>query len=148
MRKAFCLASMTVLATIAVADDTPTNPNPPDSVKAARELVARKDYRGAIPLLVDAAQKQPRDADIQNLLGFSYRKTGDLDRAFRHYNEALRLDPRHLGAHEYIGEAYVMKRDLSKAEEHLRQLEKLCGTGCEEYRDLAKSIAAARAGKG
>ncbi len=148
MKKTICLAMLLILPAVSRADDTPTNPNPPDSVKAARDLIAKRDYRGAIPRLHEAAQRQPQDADIQNLLGFSYRKTGDLDKAFRHYNEALRLDPRHLGAHEYIGEAYVMKRDLGKAEEHLRQLEKLCGTGCEEYRDLAKSIAAARAGKG
>ncbi len=148
MRKILPLLALLACVGTARADDTPTNPMPADAVKTAREMIAKKDFRAAIPRLLEAARQQPQDADIQNLLGFCYRKTGDLDRAFRHYGEALRLNPSHLGAHEYVGEAYVMKRDLPKAEEHLRQLEKLCGTACEEYRDLARSIAAARAGKG
>lgn len=36
--------------------------------------------------------------------------SGQLDLAFKHYQRALQLDPRHLGAHEYIGEAYLMLR--------------------------------------
>jgi len=38
-------------------------------------------------------------------LGFSYRHAGDFERAFAQYNRALSLNPRHLGAHEYIGVA-------------------------------------------
>ena len=30
-----------------------------------------------------------------------------LELVFKHYNEALRLDPKHLGAHEYLGEVYL-----------------------------------------
>jgi Flp pilus assembly protein TadD len=74
-------------------------------------------------------------------LGYSYRKSGDLDYAFRHYNTALRLEPSHRGAHEYIGEAYLMKNDVAGAEKHLKELERLCQKACEEYADLAKSIA-------
>ena len=58
----------------------------------------------------------------------------------RHYNEALRLDPKHLGAHEYIGEAYLMSGNLDKAREHLAQLDKLCRFGCKEYSELKKEV--------
>src|ERR1700704_385781 len=68
------------------------------------------------------------------------RKSGNLDLAFKHYNDALRLNPRHKGAHEYIGEAYLMVNNLPKAEEHLAQLDKLCFFPCEEYRDLKKAV--------
>src|SRR5713101_7395860 len=68
------------------------------------------------------------------------RKSGNLELAFKHYNEALRLDPKHKGAHEYIGEAYLMVNNLPKAEEHLARLDQLCFFSCEEYRDLKKSI--------
>lgn len=54
------------------------------------------------------------------------------------------LSPRHLGAHEYIGEACLMTGNPEKAREHLAALDKLCGRDCDEYRDLAKAIAAAR----
>ena len=66
---------------------------------------------------------------------------GKLDLAFKHYSEALKLDPRHRGAHEYIGEAYLMKGDVAKAKEHLAQLDRLCFFGCTELSDLKKAIA-------
>ena len=64
--------------------------------------------------------------------------------AFKHYGEALRLDPKHRGAHEYIGEAYLIIGDKAKAQEHLTALERICGKGCEEYQDLARAIAQAK----
>ena len=91
-----------------------------------------------------AAKEDPRNADVQNLLGYSYRKRSnpDLTKAFEHYNEALKLNPRHKGAHEYIGEAYLMDKKPAEAQKHLAQLEVLCGNKtCEEYADLAKAIA-------
>ena len=63
-----------------------------------------------------------------------------MKRAFAEYEEALHLDPGHKGAHEYVGEAYVIAKNLPKAQEHLAALEKLCGRSCPEYRDLAKVI--------
>ena len=61
-----------------------------------------------------------------------------------HYREALRLDPKHRGANEYIGEAYVLVGNKAKAQEHLAALERICGKGCEEYQDLARAIAQAK----
>jgi tetratricopeptide (TPR) repeat protein len=60
---------------------------------------------------------------------------------FKHYNEALRLDPKLKGAHEYIGEAYLMVGNVAKAKEHLGQLDKLCFFSCSEHSDLKKAIA-------
>ena len=65
-----------------------------------------------------------------------------MDKAFEHYRRALAIDPRHRGAHEYIGEAYLMDNKPDMAQQHLASLEKICGTTCEEYADLAKAIAA------
>ena len=54
----------------------------------------------------------------------------------------MSINPKHRGAHEYIGEAYLMDKKPAEAEQHLSQLEALCGNKtCEEYADLAKSIA-------
>ena len=86
------------------------------------------------------AAREPSNADVQNYLGYAWRKSGNLELAFKHYDEALRLDPGHKGAHEYIGEAYLMVNNLQKAEEHLARLDKLCFFSCEEYRDLKKAI--------
>ena len=91
---------------------------------------------------------QPGNADAHNLLAYSYRKqaTPDLPKAFEHYNTAHKLNPSHKGAHEYIGEAYLMDGKPAKAEEHLARLKVICGNAaCEEYDDLAKAIAAYKA---
>ena len=60
----------------------------------------------------------------------------------KHYLKALKLQPGHKGAHEYLGELYVLVGQMAKAKAMLAQLEKLCGNKtCEEYEDLAKFIA-------
>ena len=106
-----------------------------------RAAIEAKDWQGAIRALSSAALRDTRNADIQNSLGYAYRHTGQMDLAFKHYERALQLDPRHRGAHEYVGEAYLMVNDLAKAEAHLSALEKICLIPCEEYDDLKKAIA-------
>jgi tetratricopeptide (TPR) repeat protein len=66
---------------------------------------------------------------------------GNLDAAFKYYERALDINPKHRGAHEYVGETYLLANNLPKAEEHLAALDKLCFFSCEEYRDLKAAIA-------
>ena len=94
-----------------------------------------------IKSFTSAAERNPRNADIQNYLGYSYRKSGKLDLAFKHYNRALALNPRHRGAHEYIGEAYLLKGDMKSAQKHLAALREICSLPCEELTDLEREIA-------
>jgi Flp pilus assembly protein TadD len=107
---------------------------------AGRAAIEAKDWPAAIRALSSAALRDTRNADIQNHLGYAYRHTGQMDLAFTHYQRALQLNPRHRGAHEYLGEAYLMVNELAKAEEHLVALEKICLIPCEEYDDLKKAI--------
>jgi Flp pilus assembly protein TadD len=109
---------------------------------AAKTAIAERRYPEALRLLYERAAADPLNADTHNLLGYAHRKSGNLERAFHHYHEALRLDPKHRGAHEYIGEAYLMASNLAKAEDHLRVLERLCQSPCEERDDLRKAIEA------
>ena len=104
---------------------------------------SRKDWAGAQGVLKDALSANPDNADYHNLYAYSLRKGAnpDMNLVFKHYNEALRLDPKHKGAHEYIGEAYLMVGNVAKAKEHLGQLDKLCFFSCAEYTDLKKAIA-------
>lgn len=110
------------------------------------EAKDKKDWSLAIFHFYKAVSSNPKNADAQNWLGYSYRKSGDLDNAFTHYKQALALDPKHQGAHEYIGEAYLKNGDLAKAEEHLAALGKLCPAGCEALKDLAEEIEKFRSG--
>jgi len=104
---------------------------------------ARQDWAAAAGALKDAVSANPGNAQYHNLYAYSLRKGAnpDMNLVFKHYNEALRIDPKHRGAHEYIGEAYLMAGNVAKAKEHLGQLDKLCFFGCTEYTDLKKAIA-------
>ena len=132
-------------ATVATAADTPepARAAPADrDLGEARTRIAAKDWAGARDIMQKAVARDPGNADYHNLLAYSIRHTAkpDMDVVFKHYGEALRIDPKHKGAHEYIGEAYLLVGNLSKAKEHLARLDKLCFFSCEEYRDLKKAI--------
>jgi hypothetical protein len=64
-----------------------------------------------------------------------------MDLALKHYKRSIELNPRHRGAHEYIGEAYLMLNDLPNAEKHLAMLRSICLLQCEELADLEKAVA-------
>jgi len=121
-------------------DDDPAAKLDPDYA-AGKQAIEAKNWSAAIKSLNSAALRDTRNADIQNYLGYAYRNAGQLDLAFRHYQRALQLNPRHRGAHEYAGEAYLIVHNLAKAEEHLAALQKICLIPCEEYADLQKKIA-------
>jgi Flp pilus assembly protein TadD len=120
-------------------DDAEAAALDPDIV-AGKAAIERKDWETAIAVLASAALRDTRNADIESYLGFAYRKAGRLDEAFRHYARALALSPRHRGAHEYVGEAFLIVGDLARAEEHLAALRKICLIPCEEVDELAEKI--------
>jgi tetratricopeptide (TPR) repeat protein len=120
-------------------------------------LLADADYAGGLAALkagdVTTAAKRfqaalkrfPEAANLHNELGFSYRKLSQFDKAFEHYKRALAIDPRHRGAHEYIGEAYLQVGDVASAEKHLAALRSICLLSCDELEELRKAIADYRA---
>jgi tetratricopeptide (TPR) repeat protein len=127
---------------VAAADSAPADPKDPVLEKAAA-ATARKDWAAAQSVLAPAVAADPSNANYHNLYAYSIRKGAnpDMSLVFKHYNEALRIDPKHRGAHEYIGEAYLMIGNVAKAKEHLGQLDKLCFFSCSEFNDLKKAIA-------
>lgn len=138
------LAAFSLSLSLPAYADDPGGPSLNERLNNARKAIAASNWRTAMFELTQAQREDPRNADVQNLLGYAYRKGSppDLRKAFEHYAMALKLDPRHKGAHEYIGEAYLMDKKPAEAQKHLAELEKICGNKtCEEYADLAKSIA-------
>jgi tetratricopeptide (TPR) repeat protein len=135
------LAGAPLSMPVHAADDRPEVAPQDSDLAGGRAAIAAQNWKSAIDSFNRLAAREPKNADAQNLLGFAWRKSGNLDMAFKHYNEALRLDPSHRGAHEYIGEAYLMANNLPKAEEHLAAIDKLCFFSCAELRDLRQAIA-------
>jgi tetratricopeptide (TPR) repeat protein len=133
------------LSTQALAAGDPGGSSAPEDpvIQKANELNARKDWAASAAMLREALAKSPDNADYHNLYAYALRKgpNPDMDQVFKHYDEALRLQPKSRNAHEYIGEAYLMVGNLPKAKEHLAQLDKLCFFPCSQYSDLKKAVA-------
>ncbi len=115
-------------------------PEPTDKLDGVRAHIATKQWDQAIDEL-----KRVNDtgsAEWNNLMGYSLRKakTPDLAGSEKYYDEALRINPRHVGTLEYSGELYLMKGDLPKAEQRLATLDKVCVLPCKEYKELKQAI--------
>jgi tetratricopeptide (TPR) repeat protein len=140
---AFTLIIVVLTQTRAFADlpepkAGPQNPN----MEAGRKAIDAKDYKAAVGHLTKAVQELPNEADAHNMLGYSYRKTGNFDKSMEHYQRALKLDANHRSAHEYLGELYLDLNQMGNAEKQLAALKKACPLlgKCEEYDDLKKAI--------
>jgi len=103
-----------------------------DKIEKAKEL-----YLKAYDKFEKAYAKDKKNADILNYLGYTLRKTGDLEQAEIYYLKGLELDPKHLGINEYLGELYVQTNRIELAKE---RLEILKGCNCEEYDELKELI--------
>lgn len=104
------------------------------------ELIEKEDYAGAIDALYLELDLDPDNPDILSLLGFSYRKTGKFEDALTYYQWALRSEPEHKGANEYLGELYLETNQFDKAVQQLEILDDLCGLRCKEYTKLKEAI--------
>ena len=141
----FLLTLILAVPGFVLAASDPVTPEARDPVlEKVSEATKRQDWAAAAAVLKDAVASNPGNANYHNLYAYSIRKGANPDMAlvFKHYNEALRIDPNHRGAHEYIGEAYLMVGNVVKAKEHLGQLDRLCFFPCAEHTDLKKAIAA------
>ena len=119
------------------------------SLAAGRQAIQAKDFKAAVGHLTKAVQDEPRNADAQSMLGYSYRKVNNFDKSMEHYQIALKLDSNHRSAHEYLGELYLDLNQPDNAEKQLAALKKACPFfgKCEEFDDLKKAIDAYRAKK-
>jgi Flp pilus assembly protein TadD len=109
--------------------------------KAGKKALRAENWSGAIAAFELAALRDPTNADIQNYIGYAYRRMRQMGPAIGHYQKALMLNSRHRSAHEHLGEAYLVLGEPAKAQHLLEALENLCLLPCEEYDDLKRAIA-------
>lgn len=107
-------------------------------------LINQERFAEALDVLARVEAAVGPHPDVFNYMGFASRKLGRFDAALSYYHAALRLDPNHLGATEYLGELYVQLGDLNRARGQLAQLDQLCAYGCEQREELARWIQRAR----
>ncbi len=112
---------------------------------AGQQALERGEYRKAMRHFGELAAREPGSADALNLLAYSTRKAGDAAAAIPIYEKALTLDPMHLRAHSYLGEAWLQMGDRQRAEAQLQRLVALCPTGCHEREVLQRALNASSA---
>ena len=138
------MGAIAAFATIAAADPYEVDPDlatRDEDYAAGKRATEKNEWAEAVRLFKRAEMRYPDHADLQNILGFSYRNLKQYELAFKHYGRAIQLDPRHRGAHEYIGETYLMTGDLAGAQRHLAALKQICLLPCEELKDLERAVA-------
>ena len=118
-----------------------------------KEAFEAGEWRQAINWLNKVVARRPWHDNAHNMLGFSWRQIGDYDRAFIHYYEALRLNPRHRGALEYLATTYLELGRIDEANATAIRLTEVCDfsvmafdnqgwkSGCEELQILKAAYA-------
>ena len=137
---ALCFA---LSAQVIAADSmtTPVENAKIDDYAAGKKALESKNWALAAASFKKVVADNPKNADAYNLLGYSSRWLGKYDDAFAAYDKALALDPKHKGALEYSGVAYLKVNQKANAEAQLAKLKAVCAA-CEETTDLAKAVAA------
>jgi len=101
-------------------------------------LAKAGDYEGALEFLNAGTDK--KDARFLTMIGYSTRKLGKVDEGMGFYMQALAIDPNSVTTREYLGEAYLQKKDLPDAKAQLVEIQNRCGISCESFTELNEQI--------
>ena len=152
MKKIICLITLLLLSNACLAAGSSGNDDSKDNLyKGAKKLIlkakklekkdkiekALKLYSKAYDKLVKAYEKDKKNADILNYLGFTLRKSENFEEAEKFYLAGLEIKPNHNGINEYLGELYIKTNRIELAKE---RLEVLKDCKCEEFEELKELI--------
>ena len=104
------------------------------------KLIKLEKFAEAHKMLKKMKKVITDEADRLNLLGFTARKSGDLNTAGDYYQQALALNPKHTGALEYQGELFLQLGKIDLAKANLAKIDKICWLPCNAERELKKAI--------
>jgi tetratricopeptide (TPR) repeat protein len=115
----------------------------PEMTEYAFALAKADRYQEAIDVL--DLLDNPSTPRALNYRGYATRKLGRTDEGISYYLKSVALDPNYPQVREYLGEAYIIEGKYDLAKDQLGTIEKLCGTECEYYQDLADALTQAHA---
>lgn len=96
-------------------------------------------WRDEISLWEDTVQKSPRKSRPHNNLGFAYGKKGPYEKAIRHCQKAIELDPGDPSAYTNLAFIYTKKGDDEKAIAYYRKAIQVDLSFIKAYINLASS---------
>lgn len=117
-----------------------------DDFIEVRQALLNRDWSGAWQTLQRLSERDPglrETSEFHNLSGFVWRQKGSehLPRSIEHYQQALRIEPAHVQAREYLGQAYLMMNRIDLAQDQLRRIEALCLSRlCDPWVSLNRAI--------
>ena len=123
--------------------ETSDNSNYEKDYFEVMKLINNEKYELAIKklnLLLIIESINYTKADIYNYLGYSHRKIENYTKSEDYYLKALKINPKHVGALEYIGELFIETNRIEKAKEYLKKLKEAAGTGSDEYKELSELV--------
>jgi tetratricopeptide (TPR) repeat protein len=119
-----------------VPDPTPVTPAPPPAPLTPERrgdiFMARKMYREAVELY----QQIPPSAVIWNKIGIAYHQLTQLDIARKHYQRALKLNPKYAEALNNLGTVHYAKRSYRRAVNQYKKALKLAPNSASIYSNL------------
>ena len=110
-----------------------------DPLAAVYQLIEAKKFAEAHKAL-EILNVPTKQADKFNLLGFTARKSGDLEKARAYYKRALEINPKHVRALEYQGELFLQLGKLADAKQNLEKIQRICWLPCDEEKQLEEAI--------
>ena len=120
----------------------PPAPSGDPDYAAGKAAFDRKDWQAAIANLSLVSAGGPQEDEAQTMVAYAWRKLGRYDLALESYAAVLARSPRHRGALEYLGEAYLDLGRVDDANATRARLAQACGgAGCEELEDLERAYA-------
>ena len=110
-----------------------------DPFAAVYQMIEAKKFAEAHKAL-EILNVPTKQADKFNLLGFTARKSGDLEKARAYYNRALEINPKHVRALEYQGELFLQLGKVADAKQNLEKIQRICWLPCNEEKQLEEAI--------
>lgn len=135
-------------ASIAVAQESDAQPTQNEipfradaGLTKIETLLSHGRYSQAMNEIGNVLKRNPNSADAYTYQGYSWFKLGEMDKARRSFETALKIDSRHLGANKYMADLYLAEGDLPRAVEQMQVLRMVCGvTDCAELTALEIAI--------
>jgi tetratricopeptide (TPR) repeat protein len=117
-----------------VVSATKSEPKPQLSPEMRGDiLMARKQYREAVDAYNESKQMSPA---LVNKIGIGYHQMLEIDLARKHYERAVKLDPKYSEAINNLGTVYYAKKSYRKAISQYNKALKLSPNSASIYSNL------------